>query len=89
MIYEMEGCRSYRDDRWKIVLRRFPTGPSELYDLQTDPHERFNLFGQPELAEKQAELIASLEAKFTKLADPEFDLWKGGRSKAKLHTPRE
>lgn len=89
MIYEMEGCRSYRDDRWKIVLRRFPTGPSELYDLQTDPHERFNLFGQPELAEKQAELITTLEAKFAKLADPEFDLWKGGRSKAKLHTPRE
>jgi arylsulfatase A-like enzyme len=89
MIYEMEGCRSYRDDRWKIVLRRFPDGPSELYDLQTDPHERFNLFGQPGLAAKQSEMIAKLETKFTRFADPEYDLWKGGRSKAKLHTPRE
>lgn len=89
MIYEMEGCRSYRDDRWKIVLRRFPDGPSELYDLQTDPHERFNLFGQPDLAMKQAEMIAKLEAKFGTYADSQYDLWKGGRSKAKLHTPRE
>lgn len=89
MVYEMEGCRSYRDDRWKIVLRRFPTGPSELYDLKTDPNERFNLFGQPELAEKQAELIATLEGKFAAYADPRYDLWKDGRSKAKLHTPRE
>lgn len=89
MIYEMEGCRSYRDDRWKIVLRRFPDGPSELYDLQHDPQERFNLFGQAELAAKQAEMIAKLEAKFATYADPQYDLWKGGRSKAKLHTPRE
>lgn len=88
MIYEMEGCRSYRDERWKIVLRRFPDGPSELYDLQSDPHERFNLFGQPGLAEKQTEMTARLEARFDRYADPEYDLWKGGRSKAKLHTPR-
>ncbi len=89
MIYEMEGCRCYRDDRWKIVLRRFPSGPSELYDLQSDPRERFNLFGQPDLAETQSELIAKLEAKFAKYADPQYDLWRNGRSKAKLHTPRE
>ncbi len=34
-------------------------------------------------------MIAKLDAKFTTCADPQYDLWKDGRSKAKLHTPRE
>lgn len=89
MVYEMEGCRAYRNADWKIVLRRFPDGPSELYDLAEDPHERFNLFGQPSHAGIQAELTAKLEATFAKYADPQYDLWRGGRSKAKRHVPDE
>ena len=46
MFYEMEACRAIRTERWKYVARH-PDGPHELYDMQTDPRERFNLYGQP------------------------------------------
>lgn len=83
MFYEMEGCRSVRTETWKYVVRRFPDGPSELYDMANDPHERFNLFGQPERAAVQKEMAERLDAFFNEHADPEYDIWKGGRSKAR------
>jgi arylsulfatase A-like enzyme len=79
--YEMERTRAIRTDRWKYVARQ-PDGPFELYDLQTDPQERFNLFGQPTVADKQRELAVQLDAFFDRYADPQYDVWKGGRSKA-------
>jgi len=82
VFYEMESCRAVRADRWKLVLRH-PDGPHELYDMQTDPQERFNRFGQPGTDAVKADLQARLEAFFRRYADPQYDLWKGGRSKAK------
>ena len=79
--YEMESTRAIRTDRWKYVARH-PDGPYELYDMQTDPRERFNLYGQPTVAEKQRELADQLDAFFARHADPQYDVWKGGRSKA-------
>jgi choline-sulfatase len=38
----METCRAVRGERWKYV-HRHPGGPHELYDMQADPQERFNL----------------------------------------------
>jgi hypothetical protein len=35
---------------------------------------------------KRAELAQKLDAFFTTYADPQYDIWKGGRSKAKRHT---
>ena len=81
MYYEMEGTRAVRTERWKYVARH-PDGPHEFYDMAVDPRERFNLFGQPKHAEKQRELAAKLDAFFAKHADPQYDVWKGGRSKA-------
>lgn len=89
MAYEFEGTRSFRTDDWKIVLRKFPDGPSELYDMVNDPHERFNLFGQPEHAAIQTEMIAKLEAYFNQWADPQYDIWHGGRSKSRRLVPNE
>ena len=57
----------------------------ELYDLQADPHERFNLYGQPDHAETQKQLAAKLDDWFESYANPEYDIWKGGRSKARRH----
>jgi len=85
IFYEMENTRATRTADWKYVAR-FPNGPFELYDMKNDPRERFNLFGQPGAAEKRAELARRLEDFFTQYADPQYDLWKGGRSKAKRHT---
>ncbi len=87
MGYEFEGCRSFRDDKWKIVLRKFPDGPGELYDMENDPHERINLFGQPSLAEIQKTMTGKLNEFFDTYADPEYDIWNGGRSKCRRLVP--
>jgi arylsulfatase A-like enzyme len=82
VFYEMETVRAIREERWKCV-RRHPDGPHELYDMQADPQERFNLYGQPGTEAVRDGLIRRLDAFFASYADPQYDLWKGGRSKAK------
>jgi arylsulfatase A-like enzyme len=86
IFYEMETTRAVRTDDWKYVAR-FPDGPFELYDMRKDPQERFNLFGQPGMEAPRAALAKRLDDFFAAYADPQYDLWKGGRSKAKRHTP--
>ena len=49
------------------------------------PMERFNLFGQVGYEETQAKLAAQLLKFFDTYADPEYDIWNGGRSKARRH----
>ncbi|WP_414663007.1 sulfatase family protein [Horticoccus sp. 23ND18S-11] len=86
IFYEMETTRAVRTEEWKYVAR-FPEGPFELYDLKRDPMERFNLYGQPGTTAIRGELASRLDAFFAAYADPQYDVWKGGRSKAKRHTP--
>lgn len=85
VFYEFEICRAIRTEEWKLVLRR-PEGPHELYNMKSDSAERMNLFGQPGMEKIRAELQARLEAFFAHYADPQYDIWKGGRSKAKRAT---
>lgn len=85
IFYEMETVRAVRDDGWKYVARH-PNGPNELYDMRRDPQERFNLFGQASVKDKQSELARRLDDFFAKYADPQYDIWHGGRSKARLHS---
>jgi arylsulfatase A-like enzyme len=85
VFYEMETCRAVRGDRWKYV-HRHPDGPHELYDMQADPRERFNLFGQPGTGGPTHEMSAKLDLFFKTYADPQYDLWHGGKSKAKRVT---
>jgi arylsulfatase A-like enzyme len=86
VFYEMETTRAIRSTRWKYVAR-FPAGPYELYDMQTDPQERFNQYGQPGTEEIKTDLAQQLDAFFNRHADPKYDIWKGGGSKAKRHVP--
>jgi len=81
VFYEMETCRAVRTRDWKYVARH-PDGPHELYDMKSDPQERFNLYGQPKVEQVQKDLAARLDAFFAQYADPQYDIWKGGRSKA-------
>ncbi len=83
--YEMETCRAIRTNRWKYVAR-FPDGPYELYDMQADPRERFNLFGQPGTEATRKKLSEQLDQFFSTYADPQYDVWNGGRSKARRLT---
>ena len=82
VFYEMETCRAVRTDDWKLVMRH-PDGPHELYDMKSDPQERFNLFGQPGQDARHKDLQSRLDTFFNTFADPQYDIWKGGRSKAK------
>lgn len=82
MYYEMESCRSIRTEQWKYVARRSPDGPFELYDMQADPHERFNLYGQEGYQQIQLAMARQLDEFFDEYADPQYDIWHGGRSKA-------
>lgn len=85
VFYEMETTRAIRTEDWKYVAR-FPNGPYELYDMRNDPQERFNLYGQPGTEEKRAALAKQLDQFFAEYADPQYDIWKGGRSKARRLT---
>lgn len=85
--YEMEYTRAIRTADWKYVHR--PEGPYELYDLQKDPYEKMNLYGQPMHADQQKQLQQRLEAFFDKTAEPKYDLYHGGGSKASLLSQRD
>ena len=52
--------RAIRTERWKLI--RYPQiNQTQLFDLQTDPHETTNLADQPEYAARVATLMADLE----------------------------
>ena len=78
--YEFENVRSIRTNQWKYI-ERFRQEPNELYDLKTDPEELNNLVDKPEHAETQRSLREQMHAYFDRVADPKWDLWKGGTSK--------
>lgn len=86
VFYEMETTRAIRSEKWKLVVRH-PNGPHELYDMQSDPQERINQFGQLGTETLQQNLRQQMDTFFNRYADPQFDLLKGGRSKAHRLTP--
>lgn len=88
VFFEFETVRSIRTKKWKLIAR-FTAGPNELFDLQADPGEKKNLYDDPQHAAVRDELRKRLDAFFAEYADQQYDLWKGGRSKAKLHYQRE
>jgi arylsulfatase A-like enzyme len=81
VFFDYENTRMVRNDRWKYAARH-PNGPNELYDLQADPDEHHNLAYVPAYSATEIEMRGRLQAFFDKYADPEYDVWKGGRSKA-------
>ncbi|MBM3334067.1 sulfatase-like hydrolase/transferase, partial [Candidatus Sumerlaeota bacterium] len=79
--YEFENTRAIRTADWKHV-HRHPDGPHELYDLKHDPGELKNLADDDAQSQLRRDLKARLDAFFARYADPQYDLWRGGRSKA-------
>jgi arylsulfatase A-like enzyme len=61
-----------RTPEWKYV-HRFPDGPHELYDLQSDPGEETNRFGQPAHIELVEDLRARLGDWFRRFVTTRFD----------------
>lgn len=81
--YEFETMRCIRTETMKWIERQGEE-VDELFDLRTDPNELNNLADDPSHAVAKRDLKAQLDAFFDRYAAAEFDLWKGGRSKAKL-----
>jgi arylsulfatase A-like enzyme len=81
--YEYQNARLVRTDRWKYTWRH-PNGPDDLYDMEADPGERNNLTKEPGHDGVIRDLRAMIEGWFSRHVDPQYDLWRGGRTKAGL-----
>ena len=81
VFHEYENARMVRADRWKYTWR-CPEGPDELYDMVVDPGERTNLAASSDCAATVGEMRERIDAFFNRYADPQYDRWRGGRSKA-------
>ncbi len=69
---EYGPVRMARTKEWKLV-RRYPYGPDELYNLKNDPYEKENLSGKKEFRSKEKMMSQRLYEWFLKYADPEKD----------------
>lgn len=54
----MARCKMVRTEEWKLVVRE--TGGNELFNMQDDPYELKNLYGQPGTEGVQADLMMQL-----------------------------
>lgn len=88
VFYEMENARAIRTADAKYV-HRHPDGPHELYLLNSDPHEKMNLFGQSNTADVQADLKRQLDEFFNRYTDKQYDLYNGGGAKSILLSNRK
>lgn len=85
IFHEYENTRMIRTERWKLTLRTLK-GFDELYDMQRDPDEAHNLINDGSAAKEKEQLTKRLNEFFAKYADPKYDLWHGGISKARRVT---
>jgi arylsulfatase A-like enzyme len=69
---EYGPVRMIRTQSWKYI-HRYPYGPHELYDLDTDPGETTNLFDAPEHARTLQQLRKALGDWFLRYVNPERD----------------
>jgi arylsulfatase A-like enzyme len=69
---EYGPTRMIRTRRWKLI-HRYPYGPDELYDLQTDPTEMNNLSADLSTIYLIPQLLQLLEDWFARYTDPRID----------------
>jgi len=79
--HEFEYVRMIRNDRRKYSWRH-PHGSDELYDKQAGPSKSRNLSDAAGSGPVVCDLRQRIAAFFTHYADPQYDIWRGGRSKA-------
>ena len=72
-VYDEYGpVRMVRDRTWKYV-HRYAYGPHELYNLQDDPGETHNLFGEEGSHRLVEEMKGRMDRFFHRYADPALD----------------
>jgi arylsulfatase A-like enzyme len=78
---DQEATRVIRTDQYSYWKRLKGTGKHELYDIQKDPKQENNLYGNPDYAEVVSELDKRLTQFFDTYSNAEYDLWRGGTVK--------
>ena len=78
---DQEATRAIRTNRYAYWKRLQGTGEHELYDMQTDPGQEDNLYGNPDYVEVIEQLDRRLTQFFATYSAPQYDLWRGGTVK--------
>jgi arylsulfatase A-like enzyme len=92
---EYGDLRMVRTPKRKLV-RRYPDGPDDLFNLESDPQETSNLAADPAYAQIRAQLLASINAFYAKYSEDEksglnvkrlrlqnpYEAWRDGKREA-------
>jgi arylsulfatase A-like enzyme len=78
---DQEATRVIRTDQYSFWKRLKGTGKHELYDIQKDPKQEDDLYGNPDYAEVVSKLDERLTQFFDAYSNAEYDLWRGGSVK--------
>jgi len=78
---DQEATRAIRTNRYAYWKRLKGTGEHELYDMQTDPGQEDNLYGNPDYVEVIEQLDRRLTQFFATYSAAQYDLWRGGTVK--------
>ncbi len=78
---DQEASRVIRTNQYTYWKRMKGTGKHEFYDIQNDPGQHDNLYGNPDYAEVVSELDKRLTQFFDTYSNAEYDLWRGGTVK--------
>jgi len=78
---DQEATRVIRTNQYSYWKRLKGTGKNELYDIQKDPKQENNLYGNPDYAEAVSELDRRLTQFFNTYSNASYDLWRGGTVK--------
>lgn len=85
---DQEATRVIRTNQYSYWKRMKGTGQHELYDMQKDPGQENNLYGNPKYAEAVSELDRRLTQFFDTWSNAEYDLWRGGAVKGSTESTR-
>jgi arylsulfatase A-like enzyme len=78
---DQEATRVIRTNQYSYWKRLKGTGKHELYDIQKDPKQENDLYGNPDYAEVVSELDRRLTRFFDTYSNAKYDLWRGGTVK--------
>ena len=87
VFFEQEETRGIRTNDFSYWKRISGLGDPELYDMQKDPGQTLNVYGNPDYANVVEELDQKLTEFFAQYADPKYDLWDGGTAKGTVQRP--
>jgi len=87
VFFEQEESRGVRTENYAYWKRLSGTGNHELYDMQRDPGQHRNLYGDPAYKEVVEMLDKKLTAFFSQYSAAEYDLWAGGTAKGSVARP--